>query len=72
LAKVQEIVEAIRGTLTLPFVICFNKLDLSKCITTALEKLSEQLGVAEEKIIPTCAVTGLNVRNALYCLLEII
>ncbi len=72
LAKVREIVEVIRGTLSLPFVVCFNKLDLSKCNTTVLERLSEQLGVAEEKIIPTCAVTGLNVRNALHYLLDLI
>ena len=72
LAKIRDIIELIRGTLFLPFVVCLNKLDISKCNTTVLENLSEQLDVEEEKIIPCSAITGLNVRNALYYLLEII
>ena len=71
LAKARDIIELIRGTLFLPFVVCLNKIDLSKCIT-ALKNLSEQLSVVEEKIIPCSAGTGLNVRNALYYLLELI
>ena len=72
LTKVREIIKLIQDTLFLPFVVCLNKLDLSKCNKTVLKNLSQQLGVAEEKIIPICAITGLNVRNALYYLLEII
>ncbi len=72
LAKVRDIIELIHDTLSLPFVVCLNKIDLSNCNTKVLENISEYLDVEEDKIIPCSAVTGLNVRNALYYLLEII
>lgn len=72
LAKVIDIIELIRGALSVPFVVCLNKIDLSKCNTKVLENLSKCLDIEEDKIIPCSAVTGLNVRNALYYLLEII
>jgi signal recognition particle receptor subunit beta len=72
LAKVVDIIELIRGALSVPFVICLNKIDLSKCDNKVLENLSKYLDIEEDSIIPCSAVTGLNVRNALYYLLEII
>jgi signal recognition particle receptor subunit beta len=72
LAKVREIIELIRGALSLPFVVCLNKIDLSKCNAKVLETLSEYLDIEEDEIIPCSAANGLNVRNALYYLLEIL
>ncbi|MFX1521679.1 MAG: GTPase domain-containing protein [Promethearchaeota archaeon] len=72
LAKVQDIIELIRSGLSLPFVLCLNKIDLLKCNTNVLENISKYLAIDEDKIIPCSAVTGLNVRNTLYYLLELI
>ncbi len=71
LTKVRKIIELIRGTLSLPFLVCLNKLDLSICNKTVLKNISDYLDVEEEKIIPVSAVTGLNVKNALYFLKEL-
>ncbi len=71
LKKVSDIIKLIRGTLNLPFLVCLNKTDISNRITV-LASLSRRLDVEEAKIIPCSAVTGLNIRNVLHYLLEII